>query len=216
MEKLGNAGFAATGNSDYKSVGPGDPVPDWDALEDAKTSSALHKDNVVEMADDWGRRALIHYQIFNSVNPNRVTNFATVNDANILVEGVFAGWDSQRKPTYVVVRITLDQSQSLSGQSLSPKVVGNRYIFPQRDLPYTTNGVTQKLIEGDSKQKQAVAAEWKKASEKFRRSELDWRWIEFLVQSTSDYDETVGKEVDVLEVLPSGSNWLHNSSCSAH
>jgi hypothetical protein len=206
---LGKFGFAATGYSDYKRVELGDMVSDWNANEDARTSYASHADSLLEMADDWGRRAIQHYSTFYLTAPDRVKTFARANDANILVQGVFAGWDTNGQPTLIFVRVTLDQTAL-------PPIVGTRYVFPQRDLPYTTNGNTQKLIEGDPEQTRAIGKNWKKRSKKFPESQRDWRLVEFLVRSTSDIDETVGKDVDVLEVQPSGSTWLQNSSCSAH
>jgi hypothetical protein len=104
--------------------------------------------------------------------------------------------------------VTLDQKAL-------PPIVGTWYAYSQRDLPYTTNDTTKKLIEGDPEQAKAVAKKWKKRSKKFPKSERDWRWLEFLVQATSDTDEAVGKEVDVLEIRRSGSTWLQNASCGA-
>jgi hypothetical protein len=199
---LGNVGFAATGFPDYHKS-QNDSMSNWSAWEDAKTYSALHKDNLVEMADDWGRAARKHYQILYSMDPSRVRRLATVSGGNILVQGLFAGWDTKRLPSLVSERITLDESAS-------PSIVASRNIYAQRDLPYTTNDHTKKLIEGD------LAKKWKKTSKHFPKSERDWRWIEFLIQSTSEHDQTVGKDADVLEILPSGSDWLHKTSCPAY
>jgi hypothetical protein len=69
------------------------------------------------------------------------------------------------------------------------------------------------LVEGDSEHTRVIRKKWKKKSKTFPKSQRDWRWVEFLVESTSDDDKTVGKEADVLEVRQSGSTWLQNSGC---
>jgi hypothetical protein len=206
---LGNVGFAASGNSDYHRTQAGDSVPDWSAWDEAETSYASHKDSLVDMAESWGSSTITHYQIFYSVNPSRVKELAAVNPENVLIEGLFAGWDTKGLPILVTVVI------KLGSLAISP-VVGTKYVLPQRDLPYTSNQHTKDLIEEDATKMKAVAKKWKKTSKHFRKSEQDWRWVEFVVQSTSDYDETVGKKVDVLEILPFSSHWLHKSSCPAY
>ncbi len=203
---LGNVGFATTGTADYHKSDLRDSIADWSALEDARTSSALHKNNLVEMAEDWGSRALTHYQSFYSINPSRVQSLTNSN--NILILGLFAGWD-KGLPILISVSIKIEPS-------VLPHVVSDKTVLPQRDLPYATNAYTDQLIEGDPKQTVAIAEKWNQASKKFPKSELDWRWFEFLIQATSDQDQTVGKDADVLEIMPSGSHWLHTSGCSAH
>jgi hypothetical protein len=203
---LGKFGFAATGYSDYKRVELGDMVNDWSALEDARASYSSHADSLLEMADDWGRRAMQHYKTFYFVAPDRVKSLAGAGEANILVEGVFAGWDSKGQASLIFVIVAL-------AQAALPPIIGTRYVLPRRDLPYTTNINTQKLVEGDSEHTRVIRKKWKKKSKTFPKSQRDWRWVEFLVESTSDDDKTVGKEADVLEVRQSGSTWLQNSGC---
>ena len=98
-------------------------MSDWTALEDAKISYSSHADNLLEMADDWGRRAIDHYNTFYLNAPARVKTLAGANDANILVQGVFAGWDGKGQPNLIFVRIVLNQTAL-------PPIVGTRYVFP--------------------------------------------------------------------------------------
>jgi hypothetical protein len=208
---LGTVNVAVTGSADYHQTKLSDPVQEWSALEDARTSFRLHANNLEEVADDWGRRALAHYQAFYSANRARVTSLAALNRGGILIQGLFVGWDGGL-PTAVVITVRLSQRLP----SKASEMLTEKSFLARRDLPYSTNDHTLKLIEGDSKEKRAVAARWVTVSRKLPKSELDWRWVEFLIKSTSRYDETVGQYVDVLEVLPGGSVWLQNSSCPVH
>jgi hypothetical protein len=205
---FGNVGFTVTGNADYHRLSINDVVPDWSAWDDANTFSS-YKDDLLGMARSWGRSALNHYRIFYASDPGRVASLAARNGAGILLQGLFIGWDTKGLPNFIAVTITLKQSGF-------PPIDGTWDAYAQRDLPYTTNDYTKQLIETDPKLIKASAKQWEKKSKGFPKPDRDWRWIEFLIQSTSEHDDGVGKDADVLEVLPSGSNWLHKSSCPAH
>lgn len=211
---MGKVGFAATGHVDYNRANAGDTLSDWSASGDAQSSYSSHPDDLVEMADDWGARAKQHYTTFyfSGLEPmRRVIEFAGDNNLNVLVTGLFAGWDNTGQPAVVRIDVRLDRV------GLSP-IALTRSIVYERDLPYTTNQHTKDLIEDNPELVSATAKKWSERAKakKFPKSDLDWRWVEFLVQSTSAYDEGVGKDADVLEIRASGSEWLHNSACATH
>ena len=88
-----------------------------------------------------------------------------------------------------------------------------REVLRSRDLPYTTNTVTQELMEGNSTRAKAVREEWQIKSKEFPTSAQDWRWLEFLIVKTSERSE-VGKSVDIFELNRDGhSEWLQNLTC---
>jgi hypothetical protein len=90
------------------------------------------------------------------------------------------------------------------------QVQNRRDTLRSRDLPYTTNVVTQELIEKNSARGEAVRAEWKLESKNLPASDRDWRSLEFYIVKTSEWDK-VSKGVNVLELGQDGhSRWLQN------
>jgi hypothetical protein len=88
-------------------------------------------------------------------------------------------------------------------------------VLPQRDLPYSSHAITQELIDGDTQRSKDIAAKWQEKSLKIKRTDRDWRWIEFLIKSTNDYDDGVGPDVNVLQI-PEGhqATWRKNLTCA--
>lgn len=202
---LGKAGFAAMGNVNYEQVHADDAMASWDALADAKTSFAMQPKDLFEVASDWQERASAHFNLFSRFAPARVQDMASGSTNGVLVEGIFAGWDSKGAPIAIAEIITFEKT------TLS--IDGARQVWQFRESPYSLHPITQELIDGHTKRAQAAAKKWKKRLRKLPQSEQDWRQLEFIIQSTADYDEHVGKDVDVLEITSSGSSWLQKSAC---
>jgi hypothetical protein len=201
--------FAATGRGTTFHQISGPPVVgDWSADEDAKRSYLSHPDNLFEMAEDWKGRTIQHYATLYSVARQTVEELAGSNPLNVLVIGLFAGWDDKGRPTLITEKISLDRAQPM----LSP-IVGTENALYERETPYTTNDDTYRLAVGDSELGKTIAKKWAMRAKQFPKSERDWRWLAFLIESTSAYDKTVGKDADVLEIQASGSHWLQRSAC---
>jgi hypothetical protein len=132
--------FAAgvTGNRDYHRNQFTDPMPDWDALRDARSSYELHGSNLAEVAADWAQRAIQHYKLFYSFAPLRVKNLASVNSQNVVVDAFIVGWQADA-PVIYWEKVIVDEN------GLKP-ITGSEQILPYRALPYSTNGITQQLI----------------------------------------------------------------------
>jgi hypothetical protein len=204
---LGQAAFAVAGNIDYKRNDPADTLSDWDARADARTAFLHHVGDLRATAAEWASRAALHYSLFLSAQPMRVRELARANRQRLLVLGTFAGWDRQNEAIVLFEWIYLD----LSG---TPAVRIRSFVLPSRTLPYTTNATTQDLIEGNSVRSTHTLSDWQLASENFPSPERGWRWLEFLIQTTSDYDRTVGREVNVLDLTPhENASWVQNYSC---
>ena len=125
----------------------------------------------------------------------------------LLVLGTFAGWNPRKDASVIFEWVYLDLDSS-------PTIKIRSFVLPSRTLPYTTNATTQDLIEGNSERNTQLLATWELASSNFPSPQRDWRWLEFLIQSTSDYDHTVGREVNVLDLTPNeNASWLQNFSC---
>ena len=115
--------------------------------------------------------------MFNEVASQRVMRLANVNSEHVIVDAFFVGW-SQHTPLLFWEKVYLDQNVTLS-------IKTQEQVLPARALPYTTLAATQELIEGNTSRTKAVAAKWATAVPNIHETEADWRWIEFLIKSTS-------------------------------
>lgn len=207
---LGRVGFAEAGYSNHNEKSPaGKAVWSWSAAEDARTSYRLHPTNIADTADDWRAREIEIFKTLYSVHPSLVQELAHADNSTPLVIGHFAGWNNEGRPTLILEMITLNKGPFAQPFVLNP-IVAIPVVFHERDLPYSTNNYTEDQIEHDA----ATAKEWSVRSKKFPEAQRDWRWLEFLIQSTAPHDEETGKYVDVLEIQASDSCWLQRKVCS--
>ena len=205
---LGNAAFAVTGIEDYVQNRLDDPVASWDSRSDAREAYMEHRGDLVAMSDDWAARAKQHYLSFYFANPARVKQLAQANEKNILLAGFFSGFQDG-KAILLLRWLYLDEHE------LSP-IVDNQRVLSARELPYTSNGVTNELIEGHSEKTNAANAAWAKESRSIPLSSEAFRRVEFLIQFTANYDQTVGTRVNVLEIVRhKAPRWLQNFTCSS-
>lgn len=204
---LGSSAIAVSGNRDYQRTELMDPIPDWDALLDAKAAFAAHENNLHELAQDWARRSAQHYALFYKVEPARIRKLANINEQHVLVDAFIVGWQGH-KPVIYWEKVFLDENPS-------PPIQESEQLLPYRKLPYTTNVTTQELIEGNSERTQQAATAWERKAASYSAKVRVWRWDEFVIVTTAKYDESVGQAIDVLEIPASGkTKWLQNSTCS--
>jgi hypothetical protein len=57
---LGKVVFTAIGHPDYQRLTITDPVEQWDAYEDARSTYDLHPKDIRAMAEAWGKLAADH------------------------------------------------------------------------------------------------------------------------------------------------------------
>lgn len=204
---LGNAAFAVTGNEDYVQTQQNDLVASWNSRSDAREAYTEHKDDLIATSDEWAARAVRHYLFFYFINPARVQELAQVNSEHVLLEGLFAGF--QAGQAILILRYVY-----LNEGSLSP-ILDSKTVVPVRTLPYTSNGITQELIEGHSERTEAAKAAWKNKLASIPIANREFRQLEFLVQFTHNYDESVGQRVNIMEVFPQKKPlWLQNFTCA--
>jgi hypothetical protein len=203
----GNSAFAVAGNIDYQKTNPMDTVAEWDARMDARQAFELYPDNLHAAAKEWAARAVQHYSSFLAAQPGRVRELSGANPQHVLVLGTFTGWSAQNSPTLIFEWVYLNVAAG-------PVVKSKAFVLTSRKLPFTTNATTQELIEGNSARTIKTLLDWQIQSQRFPRQQQGWRWLEFLVQSTGDYDRTVGRQVNVLQLtLGASPHWLQNYSC---
>jgi len=201
-----DAAFALTGIADYVRYQANDPVASWNAYSDAREAYRAQRGDLVATADDWATRATRHYGSFYLANPARVRGLAKANDQNVLLVGMFAGLRGG-KAQLIVERIYLDEHRS-------QPIFHQQLVLPARESPYSSNRITEELIEGHSARAKSAQAAWLKMSGSIPTSMRMLRRIEFLIQASAEYDKTVGTRVNVLEVLPhKNPQWLQNSTC---
>lgn len=207
---LGRIGFVAAGYSEHYEKSPqGKADWSWSASEDAQTSYRLHPNDIAEMADDWRAREIEIFKTLYSLHPSLVQELAHADYSTPLVIGHFAGWNNEGRPTLILEMITLNKGPFARPFVLNP-IVAVPFVFHERGLPYSTNNYTEDLIEHDA----VTAKEWSVRSKTFPEAQRDWRWLEFLIQSTAPHDEETGKYVDVLEIQASDSCWLQRKACA--
>src|SRR6266545_3081987 len=138
---------------------------------------------------------------FYLANPARVKQLAKANDQNVLLVGMFAGFQGD-KAHLLVESIYLDEL------GLQP-ILHKQLVLPARKLPFSSNGITRDLIEGHSARAKSADAVWRKMSSSIPVSIRAFRQVEFVIQATAKYDQTVGTRVNVLEVSPhKNPHWL--------
>lgn len=206
---LGNAAFALTGNMDYVRHQPDDPVASWDSRSDAREAYTAQSGDLIATAADWASRAKRHYLAFYFANPARVKQLAKANDQNILLIGMIVGFRSN-KAMLIMQMVYLDEHQA------SP-ILDKQVVLPVRKLPYTSNAITQDLIEGHSARTKTADAAWLTKMRSIPPSSRAFRRIEFLIQETAKYDKAVGTRVNVLEVFPhQNPRWIQDFTCRAN
>ena len=200
--------FAVAGNMDYLRNRLDDPVASWDSRSDAHDAYTEQRGDLVAASDDWATRAERHYTSFYLANPARVTELAKTNDQNVLLVGVFAGFQGGK--ALLLMRIVyLDEH-------FPPAIRDRQVSLSERKLPYSTNGITQELVEGNSDRRRATDAAWTKKSRSIPPSRQTVRHIEFLIQATAQYDDTVGTRVDIVQITFGHKPvWLQNLTCPA-
>jgi hypothetical protein len=134
---------------------------------------------------------------------------AKANTQNVLLVGIFAGF-SGGQATLIMQMVFLVEKQ------LTP-ILDKQVALPPRELPYTSNAITQDLIEGHSERTTAADAAWLEKTKSIPASERQLRRLEFVIQETSKYDRAVGTHVNILRVSPDQNpTWLQDSTCPAN
>ncbi len=206
---LGHAAFALTGNMDYVRNRLDDMVASWDSRVDAREAYASHNGDLRATVGDWSERAKRHYTSFYRANSARVAQLAKANTQNVLLVGLFVGFQGGQS-TLIMQTVYLDETQLLT------PILDKQVVLSARDVPYTSNGITQELIEGNSERATASQSAWAAKSKSVLASEQKQRRVEFFIQETSKYDRAVGAHVNILAVAPdTEQRWLQNSTCPA-
>lgn len=203
---LGRFAFAQSGNIDYVPTAPQDTLPAWKSQSDVEAASSDYPNDLIAIADDWAARVKSHYTSFYFAAPQRLQGVAGKNPKNVLLVGLFIGF-KDGTPTIVGETIYLNV------MNLEP-VGAARVIVGVRELPYSTNSITEELLSGESERAKTAQDDWTKRSKEIAPKDQDFRKLEFFIQRTAEFDPTVGKKVDVLALTPDKPPlWVQDFTC---
>ncbi|HEY6489575.1 MAG: hypothetical protein WCC26_00295 [Terracidiphilus sp.] len=207
VRAFGSMGFAMTGIVEYDGHGLTATLPDWNAYDDAAAAWKSAGANLHDLAADWAKRSATHFTRLYEADPERVKQLAGTNPDRLLQVAFFAGWD-KAAPVFVVEILSYEPDSS-------PVIQVKAFDRPINDAPFSTNAVTQELIDGTTDRAQQATAEWDDLSENIAGNELAWKHVAFYIQKTAVYDPTVSPVVDVLSI-PAGKppEWLERGACS--
>jgi hypothetical protein len=121
---------------------------------------------------------------------------------NLLI-GIFAGKakDGQLESYNVVV--------SFDDKSKGWSPISYRFVTAPLGEPYSTDAITQELLDGKTERAQRIQAQWRK-----KKNSAVADLYEYLILQTVPYEKNdVGGPVNVLKITASRLEWVHNRTC---
>ncbi len=198
---LGKYAFAASGTTASKAAGGGAPKH-GNAQEDAKLAYSHNPKDLDAMAAEWAKRQT---ELFTKIDKLRLKSLAKANA--VLERGSFAGFDANGEAYAFTETISFEPSAK-------PPLVASRTVTPLKQQAYCSHPITQELFEDNSERAQNYDAKWRQLQASVMRADFDWRYTQFLIQSTADLDASVSHDVDVLAITPDGADmWLQWNAC---
>ncbi len=208
---LGNEiAFAETGQEGYTPAGVRDPVPGWHGTVEAINAYNGTPDHEIDaVAKTWAIQVTDNFQRFYGFAPQRVRGLTV---QGVLMEGLFSGTNREGKVQLYLARVALDDTlQTREGASIP---IGYSVdLLPPKDRPYTTNAVTQELLDNKTERAKKSANLWTKTSIDIPLADRRLRWLEFLAEETSKYDPEVHAPINAVEIRPKLAFWLQNKTC---
>lgn len=204
---MNDGAFANNGLSRIRDLGDNSIV--WDAPALGREAYVNHNGNVLDAANEWAERGLTFFTSF-------LSNAAAVDKTPLKhIRGDVADYDvagfshNPDRPQLVIASIGIDPTGE-PGRRTQKLVVS----VPPRTEPYSSNPTTRELIAGQTERAKATLATWQLKVTKIKRSDQDRRFLEYLIQQTAKYDETVNDTVNVLEITPGQKpHWIQNLTC---
>jgi hypothetical protein len=195
--------FANNGFSRIRDLGDNSIV--WDGPALGREAYLNHNGNVLDAANEWAERSFAFFTSFLS-NAAAVDRTPPGNLADYDVAGFSHNPD---RPQLVIASIGFDPTGE-PGRRTQRLVVSP----PPRTEPYSSNPVTRELIAGQTERAKATLATWQLKVTKIKRSDQDRRFLEYLIQQTAKYDDTVNDTVNVLQITANQKPlWLQHPTC---
>jgi hypothetical protein len=206
VRALGAIGFAVTGFVEYRGENSSQPLPDWNANLDAAEAFGKAGNDIRAVAADWAQRAVSHFELIYGARPAWLKQLASENPNNLLQVAFFAGWD-KGSPVLVLEIVAFDEHAT-------PVIRAREQNRAIADAAFSTNAITQELVDGSSERAQKAADEWDSLSEGIGTQDLGWKHVEFLIKKTAIYDPAVSPVVDVLSITDGKpATWIQKGAC---
>ena len=182
-----------------------DLAPKWRATTEATYAYARSLGSLQSVAEAWGTQMVERLTSTYWVHSDLMEKFSGDGD---LSDGYFVGVGKDGKLSVLLVLIEF--TGSLRGQ---PRFqIETRMV---NKLPFSPTHVTAELMAGKSKRAKTLAANWELTSMQIAKNDRVWRWLQYMVKATEDYDERVRGSVEVIEVeIAKSPHWLARQSCS--
>jgi hypothetical protein len=199
--------YAETGHSGYTRKVSTDPVHEWNGATEALAAyEDVGDHDLYEIALNWAGRVSNNFAELYRVDEQRVRRMAVQGH---LLYGIFAGPDKNR-----VLRVYLADVVVDDALKAFPPIGYRMGKYEARDKAYSTNPITQELLDGTSDRAKNVAKLWDVKSRTFPKRDRNLRRLEFMVVQTGNFDDGVGGPVNAAEVTSSKATWLQRKTCT--
>jgi hypothetical protein len=200
---LGKYVFAAASIATFSATLPNSS---WDSKVEAEAAYKSHEIDMEAAARDWLERAERYFGSLAEADRLRARSLVVSDPDRPLTVGVFVGWNATGRAEFVLEAIRYKEPNLGQIEHIVQ-------IAKSRGLPYTSNVITQELIEGDTDRAIKARKEWAMKSKTIPKEQRGWRWLEFLIQKTGTWAQ-VGPKVDVVQLTQKGhSEWLQRCAC---
>jgi hypothetical protein len=164
----------------------------WNAFSDAQEAYQSHGESAPGFARTWIKLLDGHVGAFARSDPNFIHDLG-LSPGDIVCGGYFLRWVFGSP--VVLLEWVIPEANLIR--------VNEYGKLPEMGTEESTNKTTQELIEGQTPRAKAVALKWKSLSQRYPKSEVSWRHLEFLIRETSKLDPTVSPTSDVVEITSS-------------
>lgn len=205
--------FAETGNEGYTREGSKDFVPEFHGTAEAvRAYTNVPDHDLHSMAETWARQLTNDFQIFYFADSQRLRRLSI---QGIILLGIFAGGSRRGELTAYTAKIEIDDTlQTREGASIPVGYVVEE--FPPKSSSigqYSTNAVTQELLDGSTVRARKAARLWEEKSRGVRKADLTIRRLEFLIEQSGLYDSEVGGPINAVLVTPDSATWIERTTC---
>ena len=202
-----HAAFTVTGNSEMGYDDNGEVA--WDGFELAKKVYADNKGNLIDASNAWVTQSVDFFTPFFSHQVQYGERMLIAGGTEIASSFFFGFFPSTVRPRIFTGSVHIDREGS---PPRKPRP--DSQILPPREEPYSSNGVTQELLDGTTDRAKVAQAKWTKKAKSIKPSARDIRRLEFFIQETENYNIHVGGPINILEITANRApQWLQNHTC---
>lgn len=208
----GKFAFAETGREGYKRGADFlDTAPEWNGRDEALNVYRAAPDaDLYQVTLQWAIQITNNFKLFYLANPQRVRGMAV--QGGTLLDGIFVGEDNTGVLKAYIARIALDDTLRVREGAAIP--IGYAIDpIPPRVEPYSTEAVTQELLDGKTDRAKETAKLWARKAQRIPKRERELRQLEFMIEQTGNYDKEVHGPINALQVGRKSAVWVQNTTC---